>query len=177
MTCDVNCAQDKWRDAFAVVEGIKVKNDPKVSIAKRNSYVTWLIYLQLVAKTIKRKEKAKESSRKKWDKRIKDQVIVFFNFRVPCRVVVLTISITEGSLVTPRTADEAGSGTRGEESCQHFQEKQQVSYVACLHIALFPLFLLRHRCLLKLVAAWSKPRRRNREHVNKCPRCQGVVFS
>jgi hypothetical protein len=29
----------------------------------------------LVAKTIKRKEKAKESSRKKWDKRIKDQVM------------------------------------------------------------------------------------------------------
>jgi hypothetical protein len=48
--------KDKWRDAFAVVDGIKVKNDPK-----------------LVAKTIKRKEKAKESSRKKWDKRIKDQ--------------------------------------------------------------------------------------------------------
>jgi hypothetical protein len=48
--------KDKWRDAFAVVEGIKVKNDPK-----------------LVAKTIKRKEKAKESSRKKWDKRIKEQ--------------------------------------------------------------------------------------------------------
>jgi hypothetical protein len=40
------------------------------------------------------------------------------------------ISNTESLYVTCRSADEAGSGARGEEGCQHFQEEQQVWHVA-----------------------------------------------
>jgi hypothetical protein len=43
-----------------------------------------------------------------------------------------------------------------------------------LDIALLPMLSLFHCALVILVIAWSKPRRRNREHINKCTCCQVV---
>ncbi len=87
---------------------------------------------QLVAKTIKRKEKAKESSRKKWDKRIKDQV-THHRHRFPswhhhqrkaAQILRPTLPRAHWFL-----SDEAGAGQGVQESRKHLEEKQQVNAV------------------------------------------------